>query len=118
MLKEFELYLIEQEKSKATIEKYLRDVNKFISYLNVRNLTKSIVIEYKQSLINENYAITSINSMLASINCYFIFINRLDLKVKPLKIQQNIYTSKDKELTKQEYFKLLQVSKQIFKKVQ
>ena len=64
----------EEEKSENTIEKYLRDVRAFAAYLNSSEITKEAVIAYKNKLLSENYAVRSINSMLASINNLFVFL--------------------------------------------
>lgn len=100
----FKEYLYEEEKSEATIEKYLRDVNTFYAFCD-DEIDKSIVIAYKQKIISE-YAIRSVNSMLASINAFFAFLGWNELKVKALKLQQQIYCPEEKELTKAEYVRL------------
>ncbi len=107
---DFENYLIEEEKSNATIEKYLRDVNAFASYLYSRELSKGEVIAYKKS-ITEDYAPASVNSMLVSINSFLKFIGRADCCVKLLKIQRQIFANEKKELTTSEYKRLLEAAK-------
>ncbi len=107
---EFETYLIEEEKSMATIEKYLRDVKSFVSYLYRKELNKSEVISYKKSII-EGYAPASVNSMLVSINSFLKFIGREDCCVKLLKIQRQIFANEKKELTTAEYRRLLAAAK-------
>lgn len=101
----FKKHLILQEKSKATIEKYLRDAKAFLTFVSKNEITKETVIAYKEHL-KENYAIRSVNSMLASINCLFDFLDWLDLKIKALKLQQQVFCSEEKELTKAEYTRL------------
>lgn len=109
ILSEFEKQLINEEKSKATIEKYLRDVNGFLDYFRERNkpiIKKGDVISYKQQLINKGYKDTSINSMIASMNSFFSFTKREDLKLKSIKIQRNLFCAEERELTKNEYERL------------
>lgn len=101
----FKKHLILQEKSKATIEKYLRDAKAFLAFVSKNEITKETVIAYKEHL-KENYAVRSVNSMLASINCLFDFLDWLDLKIKALKLQQQVFCSEEKELTKAEYTRL------------
>ena len=60
------------EKSANTIEKYARDVKAFAAYLNGNVVSKNLVIEYKQKLIADGYAVSSINSMLAAVNSLLI----------------------------------------------
>lgn len=103
-------YLIEEEKSSATIEKYLYDVKVFVDYAKHKEITKEIVLEYKKYLISK-YAVRSVNSKLASLASLFDFLGWSDLKVKNLKLQKQTYLSEDKELTKDEYYRLLNAAK-------
>lgn len=102
----FQKYLTEEEKSNATIEKYIRDVTAFVSYINGIAITKETVIAYKQHLLDESYAVRSINSMLASLNSLFCFLGWNDMKVKSLKVQQQVFCPEEKELTRAEYERL------------
>ncbi len=111
-LEQFKQYLIEEEKSAATVEKYLRDTAAFVVFLTAREVTKELAISYKQKLIDEGYAVRSINSMLASLNGLFAFLGWYDCKVKVIKLQRQIFCSEDKELTKAEYIRLIQAAQQ------
>lgn len=102
---EFKEHLILEERSEITIEKYIRDVKAFSAYTQNAAITKETVIAYKKHL-QENYAVRSVNSMLASINSLFAFLNWHDLKVKSLKLQQQVFCPEEKELTKAEYARL------------
>lgn len=95
------------EKSENTIEKYARDVNTFAIAIGHTTISKETVIEYKQKLIDDGYAVSSINSMLAAVNSFFDYLGWIDCKVKSIKIQRQIYCPKSKELTKAEYLRLL-----------
>lgn len=106
IIEEFQKHLRVEERSKNTVEKYIRDVNAFANYCGNEKITKDIVINYKQSLIVLGYAVRSINSMLASINSLFVFLGWYELKVKTLKLQKEIFRSEEKELTKAEYIRL------------
>lgn len=109
-IRSFALHLHEDEKSEATVEKYIRDVSAFSSFLRERELTKQEVIEYKKQ-ISENYAPASVNSMLVSINSFLDFIGFHDLRVKLLKIQRQMFVNEKKELTAQEYRRLLKAAR-------
>lgn len=113
MLVDYEEVLVEEEKSQATIEKYMRDVRKFFQYVeeteSQENITKEIVLSYKRSLI-EKYAPVSVNSMLASLNHFFKINNWYECIVKSLKIQRRTFRDRERELTKQEYYQLLQAA--------
>ena len=101
----FKEHLILEERSEITIEKYIRDVKAFTAYTQNTVVTKETVISYKKHL-QETYAVRSVNSMLASINSLFAFLNWHDLKVKSLKLQQQVFCPEEKELTKAEYARL------------
>ena len=105
IIEKFKNHLILEERSRATIEKYIRDVKAFAVFVNGAELSKEIVISYKKYL-QENYAVRSVNSMLASLNSLFAFLGWHELKVKSIKLQQQIYCPEEKELTKAEYIRL------------
>ena len=104
-IERFRNYLREEEKSKNTIEKYIRDVTAFSEFCD-GTTTKDTVIAYKQNLIDSGYAVRSINSMLASINSLFSFLGWYELRVKSLKVQQQVFCPEEKEMTKAEYERL------------
>lgn len=104
-IKKFREHLCEEEKSDNTLEKYIRDVKKFAAYARGDAITKEMVIAYKKHL-QENYAVRSVNSMLASINSLFAFLGWHELRVKSLKVQHQIFCSEKKELTRAEYERL------------
>lgn len=83
-----------------------------MKFLGKDNITKEKVIEYKSKLITDDYAVRSINSMLASINSLFAFLGWHELKVKSIKLQRQIYCPEEKELTKAEYLRLVNTAKQ------
>ena len=102
LIQKFKEYLIDEEKSAATLEKYIRDITVFMEWSDGRELCKSLVLEYKQEII-EKYAPASANSILSSINSFFAYNEWYDLKVKSIKIQKQSFANKGKELTKAEY---------------
>ena len=112
LIEKFKQYLIEEEKSSATLEKYMRDVTMFFSWLSGRDVDKITVVHYKEYLISANYASTSINSILSSLNSFFEYNEWHGLKVKMLKIQKQIFAERSKELTKAEYERLLIAARQ------
>lgn len=104
-VRKFEAYLVLQEKSRATVEKYVRDASAFAEYTGDAEITKETVIAYKEHLM-KNHAVRSVNSYLASLNSLFAFLNRADLKVKSIKLQRQIFCPEDRELTREEYRRL------------
>ena len=108
-LLDFRNYLIEAEKSEPTVEKYLRDVRRFLEWIGERELGKCNVLAFKAEL-TEKYAIASVNSMLSSVNCYLVFIGRNDCQVKTIRQQRKTFLSEEKELTKSEYERLIRAA--------
>ena len=104
-IEKFRNYLREEEKSENTMEKYIRDVTAFSAFCD-GTITKDTVIAYNQNLIDSGYAVRSINSMLASINSLFSFLGWYELRVKSLKVQQQVFCPEEKEMTKAEYERL------------
>ena len=111
-ISDFYKWLQSEEKSENTVEKYIRDVTAFMVYLGGGVITKEVVIAYKNKLIDDKYAVRSINSMLASLNSLFAFLGWVELKVKSIKLQRQIYCPEEKELTKAEYMRLVNTAKQ------
>lgn len=109
VIQEFEKHLIREEKSQLTAEKYMRDVRKFLRWIGSEELTKDKVLEYKAQIV-EDYAVASANSMLSSLNCYLDFVGHGDCKVKTVRQQRHTFLQEEKELTKQEYERLLKAA--------
>lgn len=105
----FEQYLLKEEKSPATMEKYLRDVGRFVLFLGKRELCKAETIAYK-AYLTAHYAPASVNSMLAALNGFLRFLGRPDCCIKRLKIQRQIFSSPEKELSKKEYQRLVKTA--------
>ncbi len=104
-------YLRREEKSPATQQKYLRDVRNFFLYCAGAPITKELVLRWKRQLQEDGYAVRSVNSMLASINCLFQFLGWNDCRVKSIRTQRKTYCAEEKELTKNEYLRLLAAAK-------
>lgn len=107
---EFRDSLIAEEKAGATVEKYLRDIRTFSEWLKDAELTKQKVIEYKEHL-KERYATASVNSVISSLNSFFEFVQAKVLCIKTVRVQKQLFLKTEKELTKQEYARLLEAAK-------
>ena len=117
----FRRHLVEEEKSSATVEKYLRDVRYFFRYVGEHfmqeekaakgpAITKEQAICYKEELMR-HYAVSSVNSMLASVNHFFKWMGWYDCVVKSLKVQKTTFRAGEKELTREEYLRLLHTAR-------
>lgn len=112
LIADFGKHLVLEEKSEHTIEKYLRDVRAFSVFAGQGEISKETILAYKQHLLESDYAVRSINSMLASLNSLFDWLGWQDCRVKTLKTQTQIFCPQEKELSKAEYLRLLNAAKQ------
>ena len=102
--------LAREERSESTIQKYLRDVRAFLTWLSGNAVTKESAIAWKKHLLSTNYTPATINSMLSAINGFFHFIGWDDCRVKFLRIQRRMFRDQSRDLTKTEYQKLLETA--------
>lgn len=102
-------YLEDQERSAATIQKYTHDLRELLAYVGNAPLTKALIISWKNHL-PEIYALSTANTMIAAVNGFFTFMNWRDLTVKQFKIQKSPFLKEEKELTRQEYIRLVQAA--------
>lgn len=99
--------MLENEKSTATIEKYIRDILAFCRWNQNQSINRIQILEWKQYLVNL-YAVSSVNSMLAALNSYFRFKGWEQLRVKPVRQQKQLYRETERDISRCEYMQLLQ----------
>lgn len=105
-LQDFREYLFERENAPSTIAKYTTDVRTFLRYLGGEyRVDKGITLAYKNWLL-ENYALSSVNSMLVALNQFLEFLGASTLKVRKVKVQKQTFLPEEKNLTKKEYHRL------------
>ena len=95
------------ERSAGTIEKYRRDVQSFITWLGARDVSHEAAAEWKQHLQVQGYSPATINSMLVALNRFFDCMGWQDCRVKTLKIQRRLFRQENRNLSKEEYIKLI-----------
>lgn len=100
-------YLRQEERSEGTMEKYLRDLRAFAAYLDGRAVTKELVSGWKAWLLDSGYAPVTVNSMISAVNGFFRFAGWEECRVKFLRIQRRIFRDRSRDLTKEEYQRLL-----------
>ena len=108
-IEKFEKHLISDEKSDSTVSKYIRDVTAYIAWLGGREMSKELTVKYKEEL-KEKYELSSVNTILSSLNSYFDWIGHPEYKIKNIKIQKDDFADPNRELTKEEYERLLQTA--------
>jgi site-specific recombinase XerD len=112
MLEKYKEYLKEEEKSRATISKYIRDIKKLLDYAGGREITKRLVLDYKEDLrINKKYKLSSINSFLIAVNRFLEYMGWYGMRVKTYNIQREGFAPAGRDLSMQEYRKLVYAAK-------
>lgn len=111
----FGQFLREDERSKATVEKYLREVRLLAAFLNGGEVTKASVAQWKANLLEENYTPTTVNGKLSAIDRFLSFMGWEDCRVKHLRLQRRLFRESNKELTKQEYERLIATAEELGK---
>ena len=106
----FERHLREEEREAGTIEKYLRDVRGFAGWLDGRRASKAMAVAWKEGLVAAGYAAATINSMLVAVNQFFRFQHWDELRIKTMRIQRRIFRSRERELSREEYMRLLETA--------
>ena len=110
-LEGFRTYLQERESAGATVAKYMRDVKQLAEFCGGIVKEKGTLIAFKEELQKRGYAASSVNSMLASVNCYLTFAGRSEWKLRYLKVQRTNFACREKELTEQEYHRMVETAR-------
>lgn len=107
---QFEDYLRHDEREESTIDAYLRSLTRFAEWADGRAVTKELAMEWKTALSEAGYRPISVNAMLAAVNKFFTCMGREDCKVKYLKLQRQMFRKSEKDLSKEEYQRLVQAA--------
>ena len=109
-LEQFAEWLRSREKSRNTIDKYVRDARHFLEYVGMESWEKAQVLLYKEYL-QKKYMTSSVNSMLVALNCYLRFMERPECCVNICRMQRRLFREESRELTFQEYRNLVKIAK-------
>lgn len=109
MITQFQAVLEEEDRAPGTIEKYTRDVQEFLYWLRQTGeaLSKQSTTAWKRSLVRSGQQPRTINSKIAAVNKWLSTMNMSEYKITPLKIQRRLFRNEDRELTKEEYERLV-----------
>ena len=100
-------YLRREERSAATMDKYLRDVRSFARWLDGGPVTKEAVTGWKERLLAEHRAPSTVNAALSALNGLFRFLGWEDCRTKFLKIQRRMFRDQSRELSRADYDRLI-----------
>ena len=109
-LEAFRAHLAEEERSAATVEKYLRDVRSLCAFLDGRPVTMESAAAWKEHLAAEGYAASSINAKVAAVNHFFASSGWQSLHIRPLRRQRQFFRDARRELTRAEYDRLVETA--------
>lgn len=110
-LEYFRKILIMSEKEIQTIDKYIRDIKKLMAYAKGQSISKEMLLRYKDYLQKcGKYKISSINSYLAAVNHFCEVMGWTDIRVKMIKVQRETFVPENKEITMNEYEKLVRTA--------
>lgn len=100
-------HLHAEERSPGTIEKYLRDAATFLHWLAGQPVTRERARDWRDDLLDRSYAPVTVNSMVAAVNQFFAFLGWEDCKIRSLKIQRKLFRDDRRDLSREEYQRLL-----------
>lgn len=103
--------LFEQERAKKTIERYQHQLRTFAQWTEGKTVTKELTVRYKQWLM-ERYSPASVNVTLAALNGFFKFMGWQECRVRPVRVQRRHYAEPSRELSREEYYRLLKIARQ------
>ena len=103
----FESYLKREERSAGTIENYLRRVREFTAWLNGEEMDKERAGAWKLHLMSMGESSGTVNGALVAVNQFFKFLGWQECVVKGLRIQRKLFRDDRRELTRNEYERLL-----------
>lgn len=110
-IEQFHQRLLYTEKSCQTIRKYLRDIRKLQQYAGHKTVSKELLVSYKTYLEQKcHYKVSSINSYLAVVNHFCACMGWNDLRVKMIRIQQDAFAPENREMTQEEYARLIRTA--------
>lgn len=111
-IEQFEAYLHKEERSNGTVDNYIRNVRELAAWLAGQAVTKEQLVAWKDALQAKRLQPTTVNAKLAAIGCFLRVMGWQDCQVRFLRVQRRVYREKEKELTREEYEKLLAAAQQ------
>ena len=110
MLEAYRAHLLAEERAPGTVEKYLRDAAAFFRWLEGRPVTRETAAAWREALLASGHAPVTVNSMLAAVNGLFRFLG-WEQRVKLLRLQRRIFRDAGRELSREEYERLVRTAR-------
>ena len=105
--------LREDERSPGTIENYLRHVRAFAAWAGGEAVTKELAAQWKDHLAHSGYCPGTVNTMLVALNRFFTFQGWRDCQVRALRVQRRLFREDNRELTREEYERLVEAARSL-----
>ena len=108
-------YLKQEERTPATLEKYLRDVRAFALWLDGEAVTREAVTGWKDRLLAERRAPSTVNTALSALNGLFRFLGWEGCRARFVKVQRRLFRDPARELTRPDYERLIATARELGK---
>ena len=118
--KQLEAYrkeLVRRERSQATIVNYIRHCGEFLQFCQDSQdgletaPNQEMLLNWKRTLLTAGLCPATINAKLAAVNGFLRFLGRPELCVRQVRRQRRVFRDKDRDLSRGEYLRLVQVAK-------
>ena len=103
----FSRHLHDLEYAPGSIEKYLRDLTAFQHWLAGRTVTQREIAAWKEYLHSLGCRSETVNTKLSALNRFFAFQGWSGLRARYYRIQRRFFRSTERELTREDYGRLL-----------
>lgn len=110
-IRQYAAHLAEEERAPGTIEKYWRDLHSFAAWLDGKEITREQAAAWKEHLADQGQAPATVNAKLSALNGLLSFLGLKECRVRFLKIQRRIFRDVSRELTRDEYHRLVEAAK-------
>lgn len=108
-------YLKQEERASATLEKYLRDVRAFALWMDGEAVTREAVTGWKERLLAERRAPSTVNAALSALNGLFRFLGWEGCRARFVKVQRRLFRDPARELTRPDYDRLITTARELGK---
>ena len=110
VLRAYQAWLQDEEKSQNTQQKYLRDLRTYARFLDGQEASRERTAAFRQALVCQGYNNASVNSMLSSLNSFFRYCGWEDCRAHSLRIQRQFFSREERELSRAEYQRLIRAA--------
>ena len=108
----FARQLGEEERSPATLEKYLREVRQFAAFLGGREVTRELAAAWREEL-SAHQSPATVNGKLTALDRLLAFLGWEDCRVKHRRVQRQLFRDSARELSREEYARLVETARRL-----